>query len=45
MDGMKQRVEWIDVAKGICILSVILGHFGNAKIYEFVFPFHLTVFF
>jgi len=40
-----KRLHWIDVAKGICILAVIIGHMGNSTINNIVFPFHLTVFF
>ncbi len=41
---MKKRIDWIDIAKGICIFAVIIGHkgFQNAG---FVYSFHLTVFF
>lgn len=41
----KVILNWIDVAKGICILAVILGHMGETKIDNFVFAFHLTTFF
>lgn len=41
----KHRIKWIDVAKGIGILSVIAGHFGNPVIGCLVFSYHLTVFF
>lgn len=41
----KVRLNWIDVAKGICILAVILGHMGETKIDNIVFAFHLTTFF
>ena len=40
-----KRLNWIDVAKGICILAVIIGHMGNTNVNKIVFPFHLTVFF
>lgn len=41
---MNKRLGWIDIAKGICIFAVIVGHkgFENAG---FVFSFHLTAFF
>lgn len=41
---MKKRIDWIDIAKGICIFAVIVGHkgFQNAG---FLYSFHLTVFF
>lgn len=41
----KNRIAWIDVAKGICILSVIAGHLGVMQIERVVYPYHLTVFF
>lgn len=42
-----QRIEWIDIAKGIGILLVILGHsvkFGGA-IHNLIFSFHMPLFF
>lgn len=43
------RVKWIDNAKGIAMLCVILGHMGNITIgsvnIDFVYSFHLTIFF
>lgn len=42
---MRERIKWIDIAKGICILSVVLGHMGEKQINLFVFAYHLTVFF
>ena len=41
------REEWIDAAKGIAILAVVLGHtyqFGNA-VHSFVYSFHIPLFF
>lgn len=40
-----KRLHWIDVAKGICILAVIIGHTKNDIVNKIVFSFHLTVFF
>lgn len=40
-----QRIRWIDVAKGICMISVIAGHMGVRSISNVVFSYHLTVFF
>lgn len=48
MDNNKdkfKRIEWIDIAKGICIISVILGHLGQFNINRIVFTYHLPVFF
>lgn len=42
---MNKRIQWIDVAKGICMLSVIAGHFGVSKVNNVVYAYHLTVFF
>lgn len=44
MNG-KQRIPWIDVAKGICMISVIAGHMGIDAVNYLVFSYHLTVFF
>lgn len=41
---MKQRIAWIDIAKGICMISVVLGHLGNEYL-NIVYAFHLTTFF
>lgn len=40
----KQRLLWIDIAKGICMVAVILGHFHKPE-WGFLYSFHLTVFF
>lgn len=39
------REDWADVAKGIGIISVILGHLGLSYINRVVFTYHLPVFF
>ena len=39
------RLDWPDVAKGICIISVILGHQGIPWINQIVYTYHLPVFF
>ncbi len=41
---VKQRLHWIDIAKGFCMLAVILGHFHKPE-WDFLYSFHLTVFF
>lgn len=41
---MKHRIRWIDIAKGICMLSVILGHMASTT-FAFTFAYHLPVFF
>lgn len=43
---MKSRVEWIDNAKGIAIICVILGHFGvNDWLSDIIYTFHMPLFF
>lgn len=40
-----KRIGWIDVAKGLCMLSVMAGHLSSTPINRVVFAYHLTVFF
>lgn len=40
----KPHWRWIDIAKGICIVSIILGHQGIPWL-GFVYSYHLPVFF
>lgn len=40
-----KREKWIDVAKGIAMFSVILGHMGEKNINNVVFAYHIGVFF
>lgn len=43
---MKQRIEYIDTAKGILIILVILGHvFETGPANQFVYSFHMPAFF
>lgn len=44
MSNIKKRIEWIDIAKGICMISVVLGHLGKEYL-NFVYAYHLTTFF
>ncbi len=39
------REKWIDNAKGIAIILVIVGHVGNNSIINTVYGFHLLIFF
>ena len=39
------RVKYLDIAKGIAIISIILGHFGIYLIYRVAFTFHVPLFF
>lgn len=41
----EQRLEWPDVAKGICMICIVLGHMTVDWINRFVYMFHLPVFF
>jgi len=46
MRGMaeeKVREEWVDIARGIAMLLVVLGHMGVAR--TFIYTFHMPVFF
>ena len=40
-----KRIEWIDIARGIGIILVILGHIGIGKIGKFIYSFHIPLFF
>ena len=42
---MNERVRYFDIAKGIAILCIIAGHMGNGIINNFVFTFHVPIFF
>ena len=39
------RVQYIDVARGLAMLSIIAGHLGNSTINRVVFTFHVPIFF
>lgn len=41
----KSRMVWLDYAKGICILLVLLGHTFNFPYHWFVYGFHMPFFF
>lgn len=42
-----KRIEWIDVAKAICILLMIAGHTYpvGSKVRNIIFSFHMPLFF
>lgn len=45
---IKKRIDWIDVAKGIGIIMVVLSHFSLSEsdyAIKFVFAFHMPLFF
>lgn len=41
------RIDWIDFAKGVAIILVVLGHAISSKmdLYKFIFVFHMPFFF
>lgn len=44
---MKTRIQWIDIAKGITIIAMIIGHsvpYGSS-IRNLIFSFHMPLFF
>ena len=42
---MKERIEWIDMAKGYGILLVIYAHLGRDSLWTWMYSFHLPLFF
>ena len=40
-----QRVEFVDTARGIAMLCIVLGHLGVAPINWVVYTFHVPIFF
>lgn len=41
----KKRIHYLDIAKGISMIAIIAGHMGNGAINQFVFTFHVPIFF
>lgn len=41
----KERLDYMDIAKGFGIICVIIGHMENSAINRFVFSFHMPLFF
>jgi len=45
----KKRIEWIDIARGIAILAVIVGHtlgpYNGKFVGSWIFAFHMPIFF
>ncbi len=41
----KKRIEWIDTAKGIGLICVILGHLGVPYLSTWIYTFHMPLFF
>ena len=44
---MKKRLEWIDLAKGIGIILMIIGHMPSipSAVHNWIFSFHMPLFF
>lgn len=46
---MRQRIQWIDIAKGIAILAVVIGHtlgpYSGKFFGSLIFAFHMPIFF
>lgn len=40
-----QRIEWIDALKGIGIILVLIGHCGIENINQYIYLFHMPLFF
>ena len=40
-----RRIDYLDLARGICMICIVLGHLGNDGINHVVFTFHLPVFY
>ena len=40
-----ERNKHVDVARGIAMICIVLGHLGNSEINRVVFTFHVTIFF
>jgi len=45
MPDIKNRIEWIDIAKGIGIILVIMGHTIALRYSKWLYTFHLPLFF
>lgn len=42
---MTQRINWIDIFKGLIITTIVIGHSGSpVKIYNLVYSFHVAAF-
>ena len=43
---MKERVHWIDIAKGLGIIAVVIGHiYHNQMMFNWLYSFHMPLFF
>lgn len=41
----KQRIQYVDIARGLAMICIVLGHLGEAQINRVVFTFHVPIFF
>ena len=41
----KNRIDWVDVARGLALIFVYLGHWLTARVDAFAYAFHLQLFF
>ena len=44
-ESSSKRIDYIDIAKGIAIISIILGHLSVASINRVVYTFHVPIFY
>lgn len=44
-DAAASRLQYVDIARGIAIICIILSHLGNWPINRVVFTFHVPIFF
>ena len=43
---LKERIQWVDIAKGFFILFIVIGHvFSDGVLRRYVFSFHVPAFF
>lgn len=39
------RIEWVDIFKGLLIILVVIGHSSNVKLIPLIYAFHMAAFF
>lgn len=44
VESLRQRINWIDLARGVAILAVVFGH-SASPISSFIFSWHMPLFF
>lgn len=46
MDKNKERIHWIDIARGMCIIAIVIGHvYTDGYLRWYLFSFHVPAFF